>query len=153
LSTLPSGFTESPVVWGLDAPTAMDFSPDGRLFVLEQGGNVKLVHNDTTTWTALQLSTDYVDERGLLGIAFDPNFATNHYAYLYYTTTVSGPTSWSSGTHNQISRFTVDDTNPQQPVFTNEAPILDLNTLGATVHNGGAIHFGADGMLYADAGD
>jgi glucose/arabinose dehydrogenase len=153
LSTLPDGFTESAVVSGLTDPTAMDFSPDGRLFVLEQEGSVKLVHNDGTTWTAVQLSTDSGGERGLLGLAFDPNFATNHYVYLYYTSTVSGPTSWSSGTHNQISRFTVDDTNPQQPVFTNEAPILDLNTLDATNHNGGAIHFGADGMLYADVGD
>jgi glucose/arabinose dehydrogenase len=153
LSTLPDGFTESAVVSGLSAPTTMDFSPDGRLFVLEQAGAVKLVHSDGTTWTALQLSTDSSGERGLLGIAFDPNFTTNHYVYLYYTSTVSGPTSWSSGEHNQISRFTVDDTNPQQPVFTNEAPILDLNSLSATNHNGGAIHFGIDGKLYADVGD
>src|SRR5204863_5822018 len=56
--------------------------------------------------------------------------------------------------HNQLSRFTVNDANPQQPVFTAEAPILDWNTLSAaTNHNGGAIHFGRDGMLYANAGD
>jgi hypothetical protein len=56
--------------------------------------------------------------------------------------------------HNQLSRFTVNDANPLQPVFTNEAPILDWNDLSsAQNHNGGAIHFGADGMLYADAGD
>ena len=153
MSTLPAGFTESAVVSGLNAPTAMDFSPDGRLFVLEQSGNVKLVHGDGTTWTALHLSTDSSGERGLLGLAFDPAYATNHYIYLYYTSTVSGPVSWASGVHNQISRFTVDDSNPQQPVFANEAPILDLNSLNASNHNGGAIHFGADGMLYADVGD
>src|SRR5438477_11284210 len=58
LTALPTGFTESTVVAGLSAPTAMEFAPDGRLFVLEQAGNVKLVHNDGTTWTALQLATD-----------------------------------------------------------------------------------------------
>jgi hypothetical protein len=73
---------------------------------------------------------------------------------LYYTNPNPGAASWAAGEHNQLSRFTVDDTNPQQPVFTAEAPILDWNTLSAaTNHNGGAIHFGLDGMLYADAGD
>src|SRR5262249_50134791 len=69
--TLPAGFTGSAVVSGLSAPTAMDLAPDGRLFVLEQGGSVKLVRSDGTTWTALHLSTDSSGERGLLGIAFD----------------------------------------------------------------------------------
>ena len=132
----------------------MEFAPDGRLFVLEQAGNVKLVHDDGTTWTALHLNVDSQGERGLLGIAFDPDFATNHFVYLYYTNPNAGAAPWATGEHNQLSRFTVNDSNPQQPIFTNEAPILDWNNLsGATNHNGGAIHFGLDGMLYADAGD
>ena len=132
----------------------MEFAPDGRLFVLEQGGNVKLVHNDGTTWTALHLNVDSSGERGLLGIAFDPNYNANHFVYLYYTNPNAGGASWATGEHNQISRFTVDDSNPQQPTFTGEAPILDLNNLiSATNHNGGAIHFGLDGMLYAGVGD
>jgi glucose/arabinose dehydrogenase len=122
LSTLPTGFFESTVVSGLSGPTAMDFAPDGRLFVLEQAGNVKLVHNDGTTWTALHLTTDSTDERGLLGIAFDPNFSSNHFVYLYYTNPNAGAAPWATGDHNQISRFTVDDSNPQQPIFTDEAP-------------------------------
>jgi len=152
-TTLPTGFTEAAVVSGLSNPTAMEFAPDGRLFALEQGGNVKLVHGDGTTWTALHLSVDSQGERGLLGIAFDPNFSTNHYAYIYDTNPNAGA-SYANAEHNQLSRFTVNDANPQQPVFGNEAPILDWNNLsGATNHNGGAIHFGSDGMLYADAGD
>ena len=125
LTTLPAGFTVTTIVSGLSAPTAMEFAPDGRLFVLEQGGDVKLVHNDGTTWTALHLNTDSAVESGLLGIAFDPNYNTNHYVYLYYTNPNPGAAPWATGEHNQISRFTVDDSNPQQPVFTNEAPILD----------------------------
>ena len=84
-TTLLPGFVETPVVSGLSAPTAMEFAPDGRLFVLEQSGNVKLVHNDGTTWTALHLNVDSSGERGLLGIAFDPDFSSNHFVYLYYT--------------------------------------------------------------------
>lgn len=132
----------------------MEFSPDGRLFTLEQAGNVRLIRNDGTSWLALHLNVDSSGERGLLGIAFDPNFAVNHYAYLDYTNPNPGAAAWAVGEHNQLSRFTVDDSNPSRPVFTNEAPILDWNSLStATNHNGGAIHFGIDGMLYADAGD
>jgi glucose/arabinose dehydrogenase len=155
-ATLLPGFTEATVASGFVSPAAMEFAPapDGRVYVLEQGGNVKVVRADGSTWTALHLNVDSNGERGLLGIAFDPGFAANHYVYLYYTNPAPGAAGYAAGEHNQISRFTVDETNPQQPVLTNEAPVLDLNTLSsATNHNGGAIHFGLDGMLYADAGD
>ncbi len=153
-TTLPSGFTAATVVSGLGSSTTMTFAPDGRLFVLEQGGNVELVRSDGTTWTALHLNVDAQGERGLLGIAFDPGFSTNHYVYLYYTNPNPGAAPWATEEHNQLSRFTVDDANPQEPTFVGEAPILDWNNLSdAMNHNGGAIHFGSDGMLYADAGD
>jgi glucose/arabinose dehydrogenase len=153
-TTLPAGFTEAAVATALTEPTAMEFAPDGRLFVLEQTGNVELVREDGSTWTALHLNVDSQGERGLLGIAFDPSFASNHFVYLYYTNPNPGAAPWATGEHNQLSRFTVDDSDSSRPVFMNEAPILDWNTLvAATNHNGGAIHFGLDGMLYADAGD
>jgi glucose/arabinose dehydrogenase len=153
-TNLPPGFSMTTVASGLSTSTTMEFAPDGRLFVLEQDGNVELVHGDGTTWTALHLNVDDQGERGLLGIAFDPAFETNHYVYLYYTNPNPGAAPWATGEHNQLSRFTVDDANSEQPVFTDEAPILDWNTLtAASNHNGGAIHFGSDGMLYADAGD
>ncbi len=153
-TTLPAGFVQSAVATGLTDATAMEFAPDGRLFVLEQTGNVEYVQPDGTAWTALHLNVDSQGERGLLGIAFDPAFATNHYVYLYYTNPNPGAAPWATGEHNQLSRFTVDDSDPNQPIFTDEAPILDWDNLSAaTNHNGGAIHFGLDGMLYADAGD
>jgi glucose/arabinose dehydrogenase len=154
LATLLPGFTETTVATGFSGPTAMEFSPDGRLWVIEQAGRVKLVRTDGTTFTALTKTVDSAGERGLLGIAFDPNFASNKFVYLYYTNPNAGAASWAGGVHNQLSRFTVNDTNPLQPTLTNEAPILDWNSLSsATNHNGGAIAFGADGMLYANSGD
>ena len=153
-TALPAGFTEAAVATGLSSPTAMEFAPDGRLFVLKQAGNVEFVRGDGTTWTALHLNVDSQGERGLLGIAFDPAFASNHFVYLYYTNPGAGGAAWATGEHNQLSRFTVDDSNPTRPIFKDEAPILDWDNLSAaTNHNGGAIHFGLDGMLYADAGD
>jgi glucose/arabinose dehydrogenase len=92
-TTLPTGFAEVTVISGLSGPTAMEFAPDGRLFVLEQGGDVKLVRNDGTAWTALHLNVDANGERGLLGIAFDPSFSTNHFVYLYYPNPNPGASS------------------------------------------------------------
>src|SRR5207237_3885875 len=102
LTTLPAGFTEAAVASGLSGPTAMDFAPDGRLFVLEQAGNVKLVRADGTTWTALHLAVDSQGERGLLGTAFDTAFGSNHFVYLYYTNPGAGGAPWATGEHNQL---------------------------------------------------
>jgi glucose/arabinose dehydrogenase len=90
------------------------------------------------------LSVDSNGERGLLGLAFDPNFASNHYVYVYYT--VPG-----SPAHNRISRFTANG-NVAAP--NSEFVLVDLDNLSdAANHNGGAIHFGPDGKLYAGVGD
>src|SRR6185369_16489343 len=83
-------------------------------------------------------------ERGLLGVAFDPNFASNQLVYVYYTATT--PTI-----HNRISTFVASG---DVALAGSETVILDLNDLsGATNHNGGAIHFGPDGRLYVAVGD
>ena len=66
-TTLLPGFTETTVATGFSGPTAMEISPDGRLWVLEQAGRVKLVRNDGTTFTALTKTVDSAGERGLLG--------------------------------------------------------------------------------------
>src|SRR5688572_27474837 len=73
--TLPSGFKQTAVAVGLTNPTAMQFAPDGRIFVLEQAGNVLIFKNGELVPTPfVTLSVDSTNERGLLGIAFDPNF-------------------------------------------------------------------------------
>src|SRR3954451_18185251 len=144
-ATLPTGFSETQVATGLSAPTAMAFAPDGRLFVAEQGGPLRVIKNGTLlAQPFLTVTVNSAGERGLLGVAFDPAFASNGYVYVYYTATT--PTL-----HNRVSRFTASG---DVAVAGSEVPILDLNDLSnATNHNGGAIHFGPDGKLYIAVGD
>jgi glucose/arabinose dehydrogenase len=85
-ANLPPGFTETQVVSGLTNPTDMEFAPDGRLFVTEDAGRVRIVKSDGTLSTFLNISTkvDSSGERGLLALTFDPGFATNHYLYFHH---------------------------------------------------------------------
>jgi glucose/arabinose dehydrogenase len=86
-ANLPQGFTDSQVVSGLTNPTDMEFAPDGRLFVAEQAGKVRIAKPNGTLATFLDISAKVASngERGLLALAFDPNFSTNHFVYLHYT--------------------------------------------------------------------
>jgi glucose/arabinose dehydrogenase len=143
-AALPVGFQETQIATGLSRPTAMAFAPDGRLFVCEQGGAVRVIKNGSLLATPFHtLTVSSIGERGLLGIAFDPNFQTNRFVYLYYTAT-------SPTIHNRLSRFTA---NGDVVVPGSEVILLDLETLVATNHNGGAIHFGTDGKLYVGTGE
>ena len=102
LTTLPPGFAEVPVAGGLNQPTAMEFAPDGRLFVTQQTGQLRVIKDGQLLPTPfLSLNVDSSGERGLLGVAFDPQFAANHFVYAYHT--VPG-----SPAHNRISRFTAN---------------------------------------------
>jgi glucose/arabinose dehydrogenase len=122
----------------------MEFAPDGRLLVCQQGGSLRVIKNGALLATPfLTVTTDSSGERGLLGVAFDPGFAVNQWVYIYYT--VPG-----SPAHNRVSRFTAngDVASPGETV------ILELNNLSsANNHNGGAIHFGLDGKLYVAVGE
>src|SRR5688500_17710093 len=153
LSVDPPGFAETQFVGDLNRPTSMTFAPDGRIFVTEQGGALRVVKNGSVLANPfVNLNVDSVGERGLLGVTFDPNFATNGFVYVYYTVP-NGPDG-SSGAHNRISRFTAANTTGDVAAEGSERVILELDTLsGATNHNGGAIHFGRDGKLYAATGE
>lgn len=144
-AVLPSGFTESLVASGIANPTAMQFAPDGRLFVAEQGGRLRVIRNGSLLPTPfLTVAVSSVGERGLLGIAFDPDFAVNQFVYIYYTAT-------SPTIHNRISRFTA---NGDVAVSGSETVVLELDNLSsATNHNGGALNFGPDGKLYVAVGE
>lgn len=75
-----------PVMTGLVTPTTMAFLTSDDFFVLEKNtGKVQVVRNGTVHHTALDLAVNNASERGLLGIALDPNFSTNHHVYLYWT--------------------------------------------------------------------
>lgn len=141
---LPQGFSQIQVAAGLTSPTTMAFAPDGRLFVCEQAGRVLVIKNGVLLATPfLTLDVDSSGERGLLGIAFDPNFATNHYLYVYYTVN-------SEPRHNRVSRFTA---NGDVGIPGSETLIFRLPDLIAATHNSGALNFGPDGKLYISVGD
>jgi glucose/arabinose dehydrogenase len=161
-TNLPPGFAEMQYASGLTNPTAMAFAPDPcpgsgtpihRLFVCEQGGTVRVFRNGVLQPNAfLSVATDTRDERGLDGICFDPNFASNHYVYVYYTIHQSNP---SLPTHNRLSRFTADPAHPDVALPGSETPIMEMDELAADsfVHNSGALHFGPDGKLYVSVGN
>ncbi len=142
---LPDGVTEVLVANGLNNPTAMQFAPDGRLFVCQQGGQLRVIENGTLLPNPfVTVTVDPNGERGLLGVAFDPAFETNNFVYLYYTTTMPAA-------HNRVSRFTA---NGNTALPGSETIILELDDLsGSQNHNGGAMHFGVDGSLYIAVGE
>ena len=88
-AVLPSGFQESVVFSGLTSPTAVRFAPDGRVFVAEQNGLIKVFDSLTATTPTVfaDLSTNVFNswDRGLLGLALDPNFPTKPYEHVLYT--------------------------------------------------------------------
>ena len=139
-----AGFNQVLVANGISNPTVMAFAPDGRLFVAQQNGALRIIENGVLLATpAITLSVNSSGERGLLGIAFDPGFNSNHFIYLYYTL--------SSAANNRISRFTL---NGNTIASSSESVVLNLDPLSsATNHNGGTISFGPDGKLYVGVGE
>src|SRR5262245_29514069 len=143
-ATLPSGFTESLIASGLNNPTAMQFAPDGRLFVCEQGGRLRVIKNGSLLSTPfVTVTVSSTGERGLLGVAFDPDFAVNQFVYIYYTAT-------TPAIHNRVSRFTASG---DVAATGSEVVLMDLENLSATNHNGGALAFGPDEKLYVAVGE
>ena len=148
-ATLLPGFTDSQVVSGLTNPTDMEFAPDGRLFVTEDTGRLRMARPDGTLSTFLNISTkvDSSGERGLLALTFDPDFATNGYVYLHYSRKATATTS----VHNRIVRVTASG---DRAVAGSEQLIFRLgNQTAATDHQGGALDFGKNGKLYIATGD
>jgi glucose/arabinose dehydrogenase len=146
-ATFPTGFSGTLVGSGLSSPTAMAIAPDGRIFVTEKSGALRVVRNNALLLQPfLNVSVNTAGERGLLGVAFDPDFLSNRFVYVYYTTA-------AAPIHNRVSRFTASASNPDVAQAGSEVPLLDLPTLGASNHNGGAVHFGNDGKLYVAVGE
>ena len=131
------------IVSSLEVPWALAFAPDGRLFVTERPGRVRIVNLATST-SEVALTLDDVfrqGEAGLLGLALAPDFAATRLVYLYYTA------EQGSGAVNRIVRY-----REVGGRLAERAVLLD-NIPAATIHDGGRLRFGPDGLLYATAGD
>ncbi len=180
--SLPAGFSDV-LVTAVSAPTATAFAPDGRLLITSQNGAVRVFKGGALLATAaLGFNTAATGadpkictggEMGLLGVAVDPQFATNKYVYLYYTarngsdcgapnyTAANAGDGTPDGTYsafnrraNRVSRFVLgtgasaDSIDP-----STEVVLIDRMPARGSNHNAGDVHFGKDGYLYISIGD
>jgi glucose/arabinose dehydrogenase len=141
--TFPTGFSQVKIV-AMQQATAMTIDQDGRIFVCQRDGTVRIIKNGALLPTPfLKLTTDQNGERGVSGILLDPDFATNHYVYIYYSAT-------TPSIHNRLSRFTA---NGDVAVNGSETVLFDADPVSAVFHNGGGMVFGNDGKLYLSMGE
>jgi glucose/arabinose dehydrogenase/PKD repeat protein len=166
------GFQETTVLSGLDLPTMVRFAPDGRVFVAEKGGRIKVfssLANPTETLLAdLSPLVHDAQDKGLLGLALDPRWPTHPYVYALYTYDAapdgSGPVPLYSDACNnppsvgcvvtaRLSRFEV---GPLSTLVGSEQVLIDGGfrwCIQFPSHTIGTLEFGADGALYVGAGD
>lgn len=136
---------------GLSRPVNIKHANDSRLFVVEQEGTIAVVNNDGSMQSQFFLDIrnkvydigSIGDERGMLGLAFHPNYATNGYFYVNYI---------NNSENTVISRFTRDAIDPSIADPNSEFIILNI-TQPFSNHNGGDMHFGPDNYLYIATGD
>lgn len=148
--TLPPGFVASTITSGLTGCTAMEVAPDGRVFICEQTGALRIVKDGkllADPFVKLQVTSTW--ERGLIGATLDPEFPRVPYVYVCYVSGVPYP-------HHVISRLTADGdrakAGSEKILFEGD----DQTKLGGDKpdgHQGGALHFGRDGRLYVAIGD
>jgi glucose/arabinose dehydrogenase len=129
----------------LVVPWAIAFAPDGRVFVTERPGRVRIIRNTellpTPALTLTDVSTPSGSESGLLGIALHPDFPTNHFVYIVYTA------STSNGVVNRLVRYReVNDQLGERAILLDDVP-------AASIHDGSRLKFGPDGRLYMTMGD
>ncbi len=142
-AALPPGFTKSLVADGLVEPNALAVASDGRVFVAERGGSVRGIVNGVllpAPVVSIPVNNEF-GERGLTGLALDPDFAVNGHLYAYFTTTEP---------RNRVSRFTIVGAaaapGSELVVWQNAGP-------AGQFHHGGGLGFGPDGKLYIATGD
>lgn len=178
-TTLPAGFQEVVVASGLIQPTAVRFSPDGRIFVTEKRGVVKLFNSlsDTNPRTLIDIRTNVYNfwDRGLLGIALHPRFPATPYLYLLYTydaavggtapkygtpgvdndpcPTPPGATDQGCVVSGRLSRFVLQPDANGQLVAGPETVMISDWCQQFPSHSVGSLVFGHDGMLYVSSGD
>jgi glucose/arabinose dehydrogenase len=131
------------IVTNLEVPWSMAFAPDGRLFVTERPGRVRIVSvPGASSELALALDDAFTQgEAGVLGLALDPDFASSRFVYVYYTARAG------NGAVNRVVRYREAGSRLGEHV------VLIDNIPAATIHDGGRIRFGPDGLLYISTGD
>ena len=139
----PAGFQLSEVInSGLSFPTGFEFAPDGRIFILERAGAVRVYKNGALLSTPfVTLPSATTGDRGLTGIVFDPNFASNHYVYFYYTS--------SADLHNRLVRYHAEGDTAHEAGTV----LYETLTPSQLLHIGGTVRFGPDGKIYLSIGD
>ena len=168
-STLPTGFRDSVVMSGLTNPTVLQFAPDGRIFVGQKNGVIKVFQSltDTNPVTFADLSSkvdDYWD-RGLLGMALAPNFPSDPYVYVLYAydapiggtaptwndgcPTPPGPTTDGCLVSGRLSRLQISG----NVMIGGEQVLINDWCQQFPSHSIGTLLFGRDGYLYATGGD
>jgi len=136
------------VASGFSSPVAIVNAGDTRLFVVQRGGAIRILNaNGTINATNFLMLSSIISsggERGLLGLAFHPNYATNGYFYVNYTRIGDGATV--------IARYSVSSTNPDVADASSALVLLTISQPFSN-HNGGSLAFGPDGYLYIGMGD
>ena len=133
------------LIRGLDTPWAIDFAPDGRIFITERLGRIRVVEGGRLLpehWMKLEVQA--VGEGGLMGLALDPQFAQNRFVYVAYT--YRAP---NGRLQNRLVRLRED----QKSGKGNLDKVLIDNVAGANNHDGGRVKFGPDGKIYWTTGD
>lgn len=133
---------------GFSSPVDIQNAGDDRLFIVEQAGRIKILNADATINVTPFLDISSIissgGERGLLGLAFHPDYTNNGYFFVYYTD--------NSGGDTQVARYTVDGSNSNIADPASALLIIDADQPYSN-HNGGCIQFGSDGYLYIGLGD
>lgn len=168
-STLPSGFRDSVVLSGLTNPTVLQFAPDGRIFVGQKNGVIKVFQSltDTNPTTFADLSGEVDDywDRGLLGLALPPNFPASPYVYVLYAydapiggtsptwsdacPTPPGPTTDGCLVSGRVSRLQASGNT----MTGTEQVLINDWCQQYPSHSIGTLLFGRDGYLYVGGGD
>jgi glucose/arabinose dehydrogenase/PKD repeat protein len=164
---LPEGFTQESVVSDLQVPTAFASLPDGRLLIAEKAGVVRLFKNGAlqpTPFIDLRSRINNYQDRGLLGLAVDPDFATNGHVYLLYTYE-NDATDFTGPKTGRLARYTAtgDTASPGSELVllgTVVGASCNLFPSGAdcipsdsTSHTVGNVRFAPDGTLFVTLGD
>jgi aldose sugar dehydrogenase len=140
--TVDAAAASTVVASGLREPTDFQFLPDGRILVAEKGGRIRIVEDGVVSKQPVgRLPVLTQGERGLGGLAVDPDFATNGYIYVAYTT---------RGVRDRLARLTVIG---DKVAFGSQKILLESKDRSTFFHHGGGLGFGPDGTLYWGVGD